>query len=860
MFAKAVLALSARWNQFQAFLMPDYNLKAKLYWWTVVVLGTAAIAYAVQGIVHLDRWALLQVAGGVSLAVIASFFPVQIPGSKNTFVAGEVFIFLLLLLFGVPAAVLGAVGEAVVGTMRSSKRWSSRIASPCISAVAMFMMGTGLHWTLGAARSAKLENAGTLLLVTSMAALVYFVVHTVMVTAVFLLKSNGRFDLKTHFTNFGSVGITYSGSALLAALLYLGVQYSGVSVLVGALPVVAMLLTTMHYFLRQQEAQDEARRSRIEAAEREKQQLARHMNALLDSERRFHSAFTHASIGMTLVSFEGRVLQANHALVSLLGRSTDTQIMDHPFTDFVVADDQPKLREAMDRIRERSIETFSLEVRCIHAQGAALWVALNGAFFNESEADTPCLILQVQDISARKHAESQLNHIAFHDGLTGLPNRSRFIAQLKDALDACHNSPEHHFCVMFLDFDRFKLINDSMGHSAGDEFLIQVSRRIQDKVRPGDVVARLGGDEFAVLAHGVLDERAAEALATRLQEVLRAPLQVGGINLSTSASIGITFSKLGYSAPGELLRDADIAMYRAKAAGKARHALFDAALHTEVARRVRLESDLRQALADEALEVAYQPVFNIANGRLRGFEALARWKHPTLGDIAPASFIPIAEETGLILELTNQLMMKACRQVRAWQKRSPECADLKLQFNLSSNDLAHSALAQRIEHVLMSTQFEARLLTLELTENILMERVEGAMPALETLRSIGVNLAIDDFGTGYSSLSYLSTLPINSLKIDRSFVNGLKSSNKDVEIIRGIISLGNSLGKSVVAEGIETNSQLGQLRELGCEYGQGWQLSRPLTPAEVELLLDSVETEQQVVDELTSPITPFLRH
>jgi diguanylate cyclase (GGDEF)-like protein/PAS domain S-box-containing protein len=860
MLAKTVHALGARWKQFDAFLMPDYNRKAKIYWWTVVVLGLWAIGYSIHGVAQLGRVELLQVLVGMAVAIFAGFFPVQIPGSKNTFMAGEVFIFLILLMFGVPAAVLATTGEGLVGVIRSSKRWSSRIASPCIAALSMITVGSALDWVLRSTRQLNWENAGTLLLITSIAALIYFFLHSIMVTVIFLLKSNGRFNLKTHLNNFGSVGITYAGSALLAALLYLGVQYSGISVLLGALPVVVMLLATIHYFLRQQEAQDEARRSRIEATEREKQQLARHMDALRDSERRFHSAFTHASIGMTLVSFEGRVLQANHALLSLLGRSNDTELIDHPFADFVLPEDRNKLAESFDCIRDRSIENFALEVRCVHAQGAALWVALHGAFFNEADADTPCLILQVQDISARKHAESQLNHIAFHDGLTGLPNRSRFIAQLKEALEACHQDPAHHFSVMFLDFDRFKLINDSMGHSAGDEFLIQVSRRIQDHVRPGDVVARLGGDEFAVLVHHIQDERAAEALASRLQEVLRESLQIGGINVTTSASIGITFSNLGYSAPDELLRDADIAMYRAKAAGKARHAIFDAALHTEVARRVRLESDLRQALADGVLEVAYQPLYNLTNGSLRGFEALARWKHPMLGDVLPTTFIPIAEETGLIIDLTDQLMLKACRQVRAWQRRSEATTDLKLQFNLSSNDLAHSALAQRIEHVLMSTQFDARLLTLELTENILMERVEGAMPALETLRSIGVSLAIDDFGTGYSSLSYLSTLPIDSLKIDRSFVHGLKTGEKDVEIVRGIISLGNSLGKSVVAEGIETNSQLGQLRELGCEYGQGWQLSRPLTPQEVELLLDSVPTEESALEGLTNPGAPLTRH
>jgi diguanylate cyclase (GGDEF)-like protein len=410
---------------------------------------------------------------------------------------------------------------------------------------------------------------------------------------------------------------------------------------------------------------------------------------------------------------------------------------------------------------------------------------------------------------------------------------------------AARKDEERHFAVMFLDFDRFKLINDSMGHSAGDEFLIQVSRRIQDEVRPGDVVARLGGDEFALLLHRVRGEEGATTLAQRLLDVLKRPLLVGGVNVSTSASIGITFSGLGYLTPEELLRDADTAMYRAKGNGKARYALFDAALHTEVANRLRLEADLRQAIALGSIEVAYQPLFHIGSGRLRGFEALARWNHPQRGAISPAVFIPIAEEAGMIIELSDHMLSRACHQVQQWQQIDPSLKDLKLQVNLSGADLAHAALFDRVERVLRSTGFTPHLLTLELTENILMDRVEGAIPALESLRRLGVGLAIDDFGTGYSSLSYLSTLPIDCLKIDRSFVAGMRQGSKDTEIVRAIVSLGGTLGKTVVAEGIETQSQLMQLHELGCEHGQGFHLSRPLSVAEAENMLEFMMAEQQ---------------
>jgi diguanylate cyclase (GGDEF)-like protein/PAS domain S-box-containing protein len=832
------------WQRLHQALMPDYNRQATIYWWTMVTLGAVVLGWALLEVSTLPWTTLAQILVGTGFAVAAGFFPVRIPGSKNSFVAGEVFIFVLLLIHGPAAATVAAAGESFVGSYRSSKRWTSRIGSLAMAAVAMGVAGqvmeAALEWSAGRAAA----GPALVLLFACVVAVGYFVLNMVFVSMVITLKRGERFNVHDFVSNFGTIGIAYGGSALIAALLYLTVRQSGVVVLFGALPVVAMLLTTVHYFMRQQEAQEAVRRSRIEAAEREAQQAARHVAALSESERRFHSAFTHASIGMALVSVDGRVLQANTALAGILGYASGHALADKPFATLVTAGDRAAIERDFARIGARELETFNAEVRCLHASGTDLWAALHCAFFTESSSEAPCLILQVQDISARRHAETQLNHIAFHDSLTGLPNRSRFHALLSQALDAAREDAQHHFAVMFLDFDRFKLINDSMGHSAGDEFLIQVSRRIQDHVRPGDVVARLGGDEFAVLLHQVAEETAATSMAERLQLVLKQPMQIGGVNVSTSASIGITFSKLGYATPEDLVRDADIAMYRAKAAGKARYALFDAELHTQVAQRMLIESDLRQALTRGELHVVYQPLFNIGSGRLRGFEALARWHHPERGDIEPATFIQIAEESGLIIELTDFMLHHACRHMAQWHALHPLLADLKLQINLSGSDLAHSALFERVEHALASCRFNPRQLTLELTENILMQRIDTAVAALESLRKLGVSLAIDDFGTGYSSLAYLSSLPIDSLKIDRSFVHGMRrAGSKDAEIVRAIVSLGATLGKSVVAEGIETVSQLAQLRDLGCEHGQGFHLSRPLSVEQVGALLECLLAE-----------------
>jgi diguanylate cyclase (GGDEF)-like protein/PAS domain S-box-containing protein len=850
------------WQRLHAALMPDYNAKATAYWWAMVLFGAASLGWSIHEVRQMSLIIVLQIVIGTGFAIVAGFFPVRIPGSRNSFVAGEVFIFLLLLMHGTSAATLAAASETFVGAYRSSRRWTSRIVSPAIAALAMGAAGHAMEMSLHAVTGWPGSEPALILLLASAVAVLYFALNTLLVSTVMMLKLSKRFELQEFLSSFGTIGIAYGGSALIAALLSITVQQSGLGVLLGALPVVAMLLTTIHYFMRQQEAQEAVRRSRTEAAERDAEQAARHLLALSESERRFHSAFTHASIGMALVSFEGQVLQANTALTSILGMRRSNELVDRPFASLVHEADRESLQTSLRRIGQREIDSFNAEMRCHHASGAELWVALHGAVFTESESAAPCMIVQVQDVSARRHAEAQLNHIAFHDGLTGLPNRSRFHTLLSQALAAMRNDARAHFAVMFLDFDRFKLINDSMGHSAGDEFLIQVSRRIQDQVRPGDVVARLGGDEFAVLMHEVHEVQQATTLAQRLLDALKQPLTVGGVNIATSASIGITFSRLGYDAPEELLRDADIAMYRAKAAGKARYALFDAELHTEVANKVRLEADLRDAVAQGMIEVVYQPLYRIADGALRGFEALARWNHPQLGPVSPAVFIPIAEEAGFITELSDVVLQRACAQVRRWQLIHPVLADLKLQVNLSGADLAHAALYERIERVLVKSHLTPNLLTLELTENILMQRVEGAITTLESLRKLGVSLAIDDFGTGYSSLSYLSTLPIDSLKIDRSFVHGMSAGSKDAEIVRAIISLGSALGKAVVAEGIESQSQLQQLHDLGCENGQGFHLSRPLTVHEVGNMLSFVTAThaEARVHPFDTSLSPLMRH
>ena len=820
------------WQRLHAALMPDYNGKATAYWWTLLLLGGGVLMHALASLWRLPFDIQFQVLFGCAVAMLAGLFPVRIPGSKNSFAAGEVLILLLLLMQGPPAAALAAAGEAFVGSARSSRRWTSRLISPCTAALSMTLMGSAFQAARDALSMQGTYGESMVLLLAMGFAIGHFMFNTLMITMVMHLKRSEPLRLVAFLSSFGWVGTTYAASALIAGLLYLAFKATGVGVMAGAVPIIILLLVMLHYHFRQRESEEQSRSLRLDAAEREAAQSARHLQELRDSEQRFHAAFSHAAIGMALVSTTGQVLQGNPALCTLLG-SAEGSLIGCDFKDFVHPDDMPLLQRPWLALLARDGTDTTVELRCLRTGGEVVHVALHSGHFSDRNASAPCLILQAQDITARREAEAQLQHIAYHDSLTSLANRIRFGACLAQAIARCRSDARQRFAVMYLDFDRFKLINDTLGHSAGDQFLTIVAQRISAQVRPADTVGRLGGDEFAILAENLAHEEDVLAMAERLQRALAEPYQLAGTEVNSSASIGITFSSVGYETPGDVLRDADIAMYRAKAAGRARIALFDASLRAQLAAQVNMERDLRRAIEQAQLSLAFQPIYALETGRIDSFEALVRWNHPELGPVPPATFVPIAEDSALIGALTAWVLGSACAQLKAFQQLSPMQRKPRLHVNVSGTDMCRASFVQQVATALLSNGLEPNQLTLEITESTLMHRLDSALEVMGQLREIGVGLSVDDFGTGYSSLSYLSTLPITSLKIDRSFVQrlvGLNHDSKDTEVVRAVITLGQALGKTVIAEGIETPAQLAQLRALGCEFGQGYLLARPLTP------------------------------
>jgi diguanylate cyclase (GGDEF)-like protein len=441
-----------------------------------------------------------------------------------------------------------------------------------------------------------------------------------------------------------------------------------------------------------------------------------------------------------------------------------------------------------------------------------------------------------QEISDRHQAQEQLVYNALHDALTHLPNRTLLMERLEMGLQRAKRYPDHLFAVLFIDLDRFKAINDSLGHQVGDRLLLAIADRLQQLVRSTDTVARLGGDEFIILLDPIQDVNDAIRVAERIHAQLRLPLQLADREVFTSASIGIAASATHYQQASDLLRDADIAMYRAKEKGKARYEIFDRAMYAQAIQKLQVENDLRQAALRQEFYLNYQPIIALNTGRIIGFEALLRWQHPERGFVSPADFIPTAEETGLIIPIGEWVIHAACSQMKQWQTKFSH-PPAKISVNLSLKQLREPDFLEKIDRILAETEIAGESLNLELTESMLMDNVEELIFVLGQLRARNIRLSIDDFGTGYSSLSYLHRFPIDYLKVDRAFISSIGANGKNCQIAATIISLAHQLGIKAIAEGVETREQLQRLQALDCEEAQGYLFSQPLDLAATESLI-----------------------
>ncbi len=562
------------------------------------------------------------------------------------------------------------------------------------------------------------------------------------------------------------------------------------------------------------------------------------LEALRLSEERYALAARGANDGLWDCDLVAGKIYYSPRWKSMLGYSDDA-IGDSPeewFSRIHPLDIDRVQAEVAEHLAGQTPQ-LQTEHRMRHDDGTYRWVLTRGLVVRDAKGGILRAAGSQTDITQRKAAEDRLLHDAFHDALTGLPNRVLLLDRLERSIVRMARRTEHRFAVLFIDLDGFKVVNDSLGHQTGDQLLIAVSRRLETCLRQGDTIARLGGDEFVILVDDIEDLKDVLNLADRALQELQRPFLLNGLELVTTASIGIALSGSRDSSAETLLRDADIAMYQAKSRGKGGYVVFDEAMHASAMTRMKLEADLRQAAMRREFQLHYQPIVSLRTGRIAGFEALLRWNNSERGMVSPDQFIPVAEETKLILPLGLWVLREAAEQLRRWQLTHRTKPPLKMSVNLSCRQFLQSDLVYQIERILLETGVDGSCLRLEITESAIMDQVETALAVLARLKSLGIRLAIDDFGKGYSSLSYLHQLPCDVLKIDQGFVARMGAHGENSEVVRTIVALAQGLGLEVVAEGIEAPYQLTHLRELGCQYGQGYLFSHPLHSEDAGQLL-----------------------
>ena len=558
---------------------------------------------------------------------------------------------------------------------------------------------------------------------------------------------------------------------------------------------------------------------------------------LQESETRLESILdTLEEVVRSACAKKFKLLYLNPAAQKVYGRPV-WEFFEQPnlWLDVIHPDDRERVEQATQVLLKQG--RINLEYKILRSDGEVRWLSDRSLAIYDIDGVATRFDSIIYDITERKRTEEQLIHDALHDALTGLPNRAFFMERLEQVLKQAQWEPDYLFAVLFIDLDRFKIINDSLGHSVGDQLLIAFAGLMQRCLRRTDTIARFGGDEFTILLENIEQINEAISIAERIQAELMLPMQIENHTIFTSASIGIVLGATGCEHPAELLRNADIAMYCAKEAGKARYAIFNREMYARTLELLHLESDLRQAIERQEFLLHYQPIVSLVTGKLVGFEALIRWQHPERGLVSPTEFISIAEDIGLIVPIGEWVMHQACQQMREWQLKFPLAANLKISVNLASQQIQEAKLIERIDRIMAETGLDGSFLKLEITESMLLNNTEATINMLSEIRARKIQLSIDDFGKGYSSLSYLHRFPINTLKIDGSFVSQMNSDPENFEIVRTINTLAHNLGLDVTAECVETAMEFSQLKALGCEFGQGYFFSKPLDSKAAESLI-----------------------
>jgi diguanylate cyclase (GGDEF)-like protein/PAS domain S-box-containing protein len=805
-----------------------------------VIISVAALGC---GVLFLTFWGLETARLDVRLFLLfvlmvglGARLVIHIPSIKGEITVNDSFVFLAMLFCGGEIAILVAVAAAVLSSLRVSRKITVHVFNASMMACSTFVTVFVLERLFGPVEMLVRRGfSASLVCALCLMASTQYIANSGLATVYTSCRMARPFWTTWRYSYLWS-SVTYFAGASAAFLIAKLINFVGIYGAIATTPIIVIVYATYKTYLKNVE---------VSIAQAEKAE--RHAELLQESEERFRSAFDYAAIGMALVAQDGQWLQVNRSLCEIVGYS-ERELLALNIEAITHPEDVRDLLLQQSRLIKNQVAGYQTEKRYIHKLGHEVWTLLSVSRIRDAESQSLRFIFQIQDITDRKRAEARLVHDAFHDGLTGLPNRALFIDHLKLAVARSVRTEYSLFAVLFLDLDRFKVVNDSLGHLAGDQLLIATATKLRACLRPGDTIARLGGDEFTILLEDLKNMDEAIYVAERIQRDLSEPFNLGGRQVFVAVSIGIAPSSIGYDRPEDILRDADTAMYYAKSLGGSLHQVFDKSMHANAVKLLHMQNDLRAAIEREELTLDYQPIVSLDTFRVTGFEALARWTHAEHGAIGPSQFIPIAEETGLIIPIGHWVLRKACEQLRKWQDLYPEDPPLTVSVNLSARQFTQPDLIQQIERVLEENQIDPCLLWLEITESLVIDNVEAATEMLENLRRLGVGISVDDFGTGYSSLSSLHRFPISNLKIDGSFVRRMNGRDENTEIVRTIMSLAQSLGMDVTAEGVETLEQVTKLRTLGCAKGQGFYFSRPLSAEKAAGLLRQT---------MATPRTPY---
>ncbi len=800
--------------------------KSDIFMAVVILVGAVCLGLGLYSAdwVKVDIYLVLV---AVFTVLIGSRMTIQIPRFKSHVSVSDTLVFLTLLIYGGGFAIMLAAIEATFSAWQFCNRKITVAFNAATMAISMGAVVVALEVLRNFSGKEYVfgytDDLQTFVIALSVVAVTPFLCNTTLAAIHASLKENIPL-WETWTSKYLWIFLShFIGAAGAGAMVQIS-RVWGLGTILASFPVILLVYLSYRMYMKNVEISMQ----QAEQAEQYAKTLETKSNALRESEERFRSAFDYAPIGIGLLSPTGQWLKVNLALTEILGYSEE-EFLATDFQSMMHHDDLGLTFVKVHELLSGKNSNCQMEQRYIHKNGETVWTSWSVSAASDTKSVQPNLIFQLQDITDRKIAEEKLQHEATHDALTGLPNRPVFMKRLGDALDKAKQLVGYKVTVLFIDLDRFKYVNDSLGHLIGDELLKEIGVRLSECMRPSDLVARLGGDEFTVLVEGKFDVSEVAGIAERIQHKFSLPFDLQGHEVYSSASIGILHASEKHVTSEDVMRDADTAMYQAKRAGKARHEVFDERMHSAAKEILQLETDLRRAVKREQIEVVYQPIYSLETGEIECFESLARWEHPELGEIKPSKFITLAEEIGLINRVCEQVLRRACHDIGSLQNRETDKKKYAVSVNLSCRQFAQETLVKTIADILDETNFSPRQLKIEITESVFFEHQNRAIVMLNQLLDLGVEINIDDFGTGYSNLGYLMKLPISALKMDRSFVSMIDSEGRNDDIVRSIIMLSHNLGLKVIAEGVETTTQLDALKRLKCESAQGYHFAAPMS-------------------------------